>query len=150
MGMKINRFINSVLFVSVVIVATGCPKAVNITALPPVITDQDSCAAACENLKRLGCKEGLPVDMGTMCKFDTDCLDVYGAIDTLQTCSALGSCMTVCTNFCHATEDHGVWLDPVCVSKVQTCDAIDSCPIPTVKQPTDSCTGPACKLSPGK
>jgi hypothetical protein len=119
-----------------------------ITPNPPVVTDQSDCASACDNLKFLGCKEGNPIDMGTTCHVDADCKDVHGVTDTTQACSALGTCMTTCVNFCTVTENQGVWLDPSCVAKVTSCDQIEQCPAPVPATGGNSCTGAGCKVAP--
>lgn len=126
------------MFMTVFAVAVlGCPKGgVFITPQPPKVNDQASCVAACANLKYLGCSQANPIDMETKCKSDADCKDLNGNTDAKQQCSALGSCIVTCTNFCSDTEDQGVWLDPTCVAKVTSCDQIESCPTPAPKQAT--------------
>jgi hypothetical protein len=66
---------------------------------PPVVIvppDTDKCPAACANLQVLGCEEGDPLGDGT-----------------------------TCTEFCIRTQKNGAWLDPDCVSKVQSCHEIE-------------------------
>lgn len=101
-----------------------------ITPNPPVVTDQDHCAAACANLQKLSCQEGDPIVTGTSCKVDQDCKDPDGNWDVYQQCSTVGHCMVSCVNFCITTENSGVWLDPGCVEKITSCDQVDSCPAP--------------------
>lgn len=113
-----------------------------VTPNPPVVTDQGDCAAACENLQRLHCSEGDPVDMGMSCHTAADCTK-NGAPDPLQECVA-GKCEVSCVNFCIDTENQGVWLDPACVKSIDSCDKVESCPLPS--KPKPSCEGPACNL----
>lgn len=94
--------------------------------MPPQITDQDQCAPACANLQKLGCDEGKPIDMKKACLRDADC-------DSRQSCTA-GTCTASCETFCRSTENEGVWLDPVCVSKITACSQIDTCPATVKKQ----------------
>jgi hypothetical protein len=111
----------------------------------PVVTDQGDCAAACANLKYLGCKQANPIDEGTKCQADADCLGPDKKHDQFQTCSALGTCIVTCTNFCIATENQGVWLDPACVKTVKTCGDVDRCPLVT-KAGATTCTDASCPL----
>lgn len=144
-----NLTIASVL---VCMIAIACvPSCKNnaglVTPNPPVVTDQSSCQAACDNLKSLGCPQAAPIDMGTSCSSDSDCKDLDGNVDKGQTCVS-SKCETSCTNFCIVTENQGVWLDPPCVAKITKCSDIESCPSP--QKPTPTCTGPGCALSQGK
>ena len=102
----------------------GCPHT-EVTPMPPTVTDQNLCPAACANLQKLGCDEGKPIDMKRACLKDGDC-------DTNQSCSA-GTCTASCEAFCRSTENEGVWLDPGCVSRITSCKQIDSCPVPVKK-----------------
>jgi hypothetical protein len=142
--MGIKTSIGSALFIAVVCIASCKTNRGLVTPNPPVVTDQGDCVAACDNLKTLGCEQAQPIDMGTTCKVDADCLGPDGATDKFQTCSALGTCMVTCANFCVSTENQGVWLDPTCVKKVTACDQVEQCPAP--KKPANSCNGPACPL----
>lgn len=119
-----------------------------VTPAPPVVTDQSQCQAACDNLKVLGCAEANPIDMGTQCKHDADCVGPDGKPDVYQSCAANGACIISCVNFCTSTEKNGVWLDPTCVALIVTCDQIESCPAPAPR-PGTSCTGSSCKVAPG-
>src|ERR1700758_950751 len=49
-----------------------------ITPAPPIVTDQDACAAACQNLQALGCHEAQPVVIMRACVMDGDCLGPDG------------------------------------------------------------------------
>lgn len=141
--------IRSAVIVAAIAVASIASCKTNaglVTPNPPVVTDQSDCAAACSTLKGLGCKEGNPIDMGTTCKFDSDCKGPDGNWDHSQACAANGACMVTCANFCTSTENQGVWLDPTCVKSITSCSQIDSCPAPAPKQPVNSCEGPACAL----
>lgn len=142
-----ERVVSS-LIISVVVFsacALGCKNNGGmITPNPPVITDQAFCQAACDNLQSLGCQEAQPISMGTQCSNDADCKDLDGNADKFQTC-VQHMCETSCTNFCISTENQGVWLDPICVSKIVTCDDINLCPAP--RKPEPSCIGPACQSS---
>jgi hypothetical protein len=116
----------------------GCPKQPDpVTPQPPVITDQASCQAACDNLRALGCDEGNPIDTGAPCTASNQC-------QSGQTCSALGTCIVSCVQFCMDTENAGVWLDPVCVSKITSCGQIDQCPAAQPK--AKACTGSECRI----
>lgn len=147
--MKINHkngISNYVKVITLVIFAVFLPAATcnvggKVTPNPPVITDQHACSAACSNLEQLGCDEARPINMGRVCKIVTDCKGLDGQPDKRQECIA-GTCTTSCTNFCIETENQGVWLDPVCVSKITECKQIDSCPL--AQKPTPTCEGPAC------
>lgn len=119
----------------------GCPPTNSpVTPQPPVVTDQVQCAAACANLQRLGCDEGNPIDMHTKCDARITC-------PTGQACSALGTCMVTCTQFCIDTENAGVWLDPVCVSKITACNQIDQCPVAKPKGIVNSCAEGNCPIA---
>jgi len=128
-------------FLTLLTASTCNNNSGKITPNPPVITDSDACPSACANLEKLGCPEAAPIDMGTKCILDTDCKNVNGDIDTTQECGS-GKCVTSCVNFCITTQKEGVWLDPVCVSKMTSCRQIDSCPSPEQRKPT--CEGPMC------
>ena len=116
-----------------------------VTPNPPVITDQPSCQAACDNLTTLKCKQSLPIDMGTECNVASDCKDIDGNSDVTQYCLST-RCMTSCTDFCIVTENMGVWLDPICVSHITKCSDIELCPAPVKPTPTNTCVGLACHL----
>jgi len=68
----------------------------------PVIPSAEECEAACKNLKRLGCPEG------------NDFTDGEGRVVT-------------CEAFCVNTQNKGHDLNPSCVAKVSSCEAVDSC-----------------------
>ncbi len=147
MAIKWTRRVASVGFIAFVVVASSCKTNSGlVTPQPPVITDQDQCAKACDNLKLLGCDEGLPIDMGKPCNLESDCKDLNGNWDHTQTCALNGECITTCTQFCIQTENSGVWLDPTCVKTITKCADIDKCPAPVPKPPVNTCVGPACDL----
>lgn len=128
-----SLFVTSVAIVTAgaLVLASGCHGSVvgpQVVPHPPVVTDQSHCSEACDNLKRLGCPEGYPIDMKESCKVDRDCLGLNGKPDPIQTCSAAGGCMVSCLNFCTEVENAGVWVDPACVAQVQTCDEVSECP----------------------
>jgi hypothetical protein len=104
----------------------GCPKSLGVTSQPPVVTDQDQCVPACAKLKELHCADGEPIDMKKSCVIQAEC-------GPGQTCSG-GTCHASCEQFCRDTEDQGVWLDPICVSQITSCDQVDSCPTPQPKK----------------
>lgn len=110
--------------VSIFTIFVGCPKGQQVSPMPPVVTDQNMCAAACDHIgpKGLNCKQGQPIDMKVACTSDAQCLKG-------QHCSS-GECFTSCADFCVTTENVGIWLDPTCVATVASCDLIDSCPAP--------------------
>ena len=149
MGIKTSRHVGAIAAVAFIILSCKNNGGL-VTPSPPVITDQGSCKAACDNLATLHCPEALPIDMGTPCSSGADCKDVNGSVDQTQECVA-SRCQTSCTNFCIVTENQGVWLDPVCVSHITKCSDIDSCPAPVKPTPTNTCTGPVCPTTrPGK
>jgi hypothetical protein len=129
---------------------TSCRAAgvVIVPANPPVITDQSSCAQACTNLALLNCEEAQPIDTHQTCKVDADCLGPTGVHDEYQTCTVAGTCMVTCVNFCTATENTGVWLDPTCAIKITSCAQLSTCPGP--QEAGTSCTGPGCKVAPAQ
>lgn len=143
------RHVRSIAVAAAIIIASIASCKTNaglVTPNPPVVTDQSDCVDACNTLRHLGCEEGNPIDMGNKCKVDTDCKGADGNSDPSQTCAVNGECMVTCANFCVATENSGVWLDPACVKAITACSQIDSCPAPTPKQPVNTCSGPACAL----
>lgn len=91
------------------------------TPVPPVVVDTPACKAACENLQLLKCEEGNPIVTNKTCVDDLQC-------DQGQEC-VTGICVAHCETFCEQTQAQGVWLDPVCVSKIDSCSQIDSCPL---------------------
>lgn len=96
---------------------------------PLAVTDQSHCVTACAHLAALGCAQSNPIDMHATCRVNSDCKGPTGVPDTFQTCSAAGTCMTTCTNFCIETENNGVYLDPTCVAAISSCSQVDTCPI---------------------
>ena len=71
------------------------------TPYPPFVvepTDTDKCGAACENLQRLGCAEGDPLEDGTSC-----------------------------IDFCVNTQQSGHPLNPACVMGIQACSELNAC-----------------------
>ena len=115
---------------------------------PKVLTvsDQSGCVSACDNFKSLSCPEANPVNMGTSCKADADCLGPDGKHDQYQTCSLIGGCMVTCANFCLATEAQGVELNPSCIAQATTCAQADAC-VASGDGGT-SCVGTGCKVAP--
>lgn len=101
-----------VLFITIFV---GCPWNRTVTPIPPVVTDQDMCAAACENLQRLHCPEGDPIDMGKACLLDVECQ----ASHCLK-----GRCTATCEQFCRDTENAGVWLNPTFAKTITRCDQL--------------------------
>ena len=100
----------------------GCPKGRSPN--PPVIVDQNMCAAACNNIgpKGLNCEEGKPINVKRQCASTAQC-------SRGETCES-GWCSVSCEQFCVDTENQGVWLDPTCVAKITSCDQVDACPLP--------------------
>ena len=120
----------------IMMMLVGCPQQ-PVSPTPPVVVDQDKCAAACARLQLLNCDEGHPIDMRTKCSADSDC-------KSGQFCSALGKCAVTCTVFCIDTENNGVWLDPVCVANITECRQIDNCPL--AKPKAAMCNENSCPL----
>lgn len=114
------------LFVLVVALTPFSCGGYDVSPHPPVITDSDQCPAACENLRRLGCEEGQPIDVATKCGTGMDCTPG-------QYCES-GTCHATCDQFCREMEASGVWLDPVCVSQITDCRQLNSgCPATSKK-----------------
>ena len=120
------RKISAFSIILIVSVFLGCPHPTEITPMPPTVTDQDQCTPACVHLRELNCDEGKPIDMKKSCYTDHDC-------DSHQDC-LFGRCTVPCEDFCRATENEGVFLDPTCVVKITSCDQIDSCPASVIKK----------------
>ena len=136
--MIVKKISGLLLFACTALLFVGCPKNPGVTPQPPVITDQDKCQAACANLQHLGCDEGNPIDMHTKCLITADCASG-------QTCSALGTCMVTCVQFCIDTENQGVWLDPACVASITSCSQIDQCPAAKATAPR-ACNEESCPM----
>ena len=115
--MKETAVKKSIIFLSALLL--GCQEK-PITPMPPLVTDQAACPAACSNLQKLGCEEGRPIDMGMSCKDDSGC-------HVGHTCQA-GKCVASCNKFCVDTENNGVWLDPICISGIMSCSQVEDCP----------------------
>jgi len=98
----------------------ACKNNVEITPQPPIIVDQHMCSAACANLQSLKCEDGNYIDSKKHCDSTYECIPG-------QLCMS-GTCHTSCEDFCIETQNAGVWLDPTCVSKINSCPEIDSCP----------------------
>ncbi len=64
----------------------------------PVVTDNNYCAKAQENLLRLNCVEGQPTKKGK--SFE---------------------------QFCVGTQQNGIFLNPKCLSEIKSCEEVDSC-----------------------
>lgn len=68
---------------------------------PPIPIEPEHtelCPAACENLRRLGCPEGSPLEDGTTCEA-----------------------------FCKETQEQGHPLNPKCVSEINSCSELNEC-----------------------
>lgn len=65
---------------------------------PHAPTDTPSCAAACDQLAKLGCVEAQPLEDGTSCE-----------------------------EFCVKTQEAGHRLSPACVMKIERCEQIEEC-----------------------
>lgn len=85
-------------------VALVCCLLSGATCQSPVVPviiepkDTDKCPAACENLRRLGCDEGKPLEDGTTCE-----------------------------KFCLDTQKNGHPLNPTCVMSIKVCSEIGHC-----------------------
>ena len=62
--------------------------------------DSDQCAPACARMESLGCPEGQPLSDGTSC-----------------------------TQFCKDTQRAGHALNPTCLTKILTCEEIETCSV---------------------
>ena len=116
---------NKKILISIVLFTFGCREGVDVTPSPPVITDQYKCSSACARLQKLSCEDGNPIDMKKSCSVTYDCVPGQLCINN--------TCHVTCEDFCIDTQNAGVWLDPGCVSKINKCSEIDSCPIPKKK-----------------
>jgi hypothetical protein len=124
--------------------SSSAPKPV--VTIPALVTDQANCPGACAHLVALGCAEGNPISMGKACQTDDDCVGLDGKTpDLLQACVS-AQCTVSCTNFCIATENEGVYLDPTCVMSITACSQVNTCPALSTTGTT--CSGSACKVSP--
>jgi len=140
MSKAIRNTFNVMITCMIGLVFLGCPREPSVTPQPPVVTDQALCAEACQHLNKLGCDEGLPIDMGKDCMNTSDCNDK-------QVCSDEGRCVTTCEVFCVDTENQGVWLDPGCVSTIEICQDIENCPMAKPKMSgAQSCNESSCPL----
>lgn len=101
----------------------ACVDRRPVTPNPVEITDSDACDDACVRLQELGCDEGAPVPTGVECTVDWNCSMGEQCVDRV--------CTTTCAQFCIDVQSAGVWLDPMCVSRIVSCDAVDSCPLST-------------------
>ena len=108
-------------FMVITVMFAGCLCKSPPVANPPKLTDQNKCEDACKHIgpEGLNCEEGKPVVMTRSCKEGNSC-------KVGEACVA-GMCEVSCTKFCIDTQDNGVWLNPICVSKVSSCDQIDAC-----------------------
>lgn len=131
------------------LVLLNCRVAVPLASPAPAqVTDQSACPEACANLYKLGCAEANDISEGTSCNTDGDCFDPTGKPDKYQTCTSSGACIVTCTNFCLATENTGIWLDPACVTEITSCSQLNACPaLAPITVP--SCAGTSCKVAPG-
>lgn len=102
----------------------GCPSGLGINGqVERVIVDfndNGACNQACVKLSSLGCVEAQPLKADRQCVEDSDCPDISSCIR--------GECETSCLDFCIATQDNGVWLNPTCVMNIKTCDELNLCP----------------------
>ena len=105
----------------IIVTLVACNKGVIPTPPTPPTPVVDMCHLACENLKVLHCEEGNAIHMGIECESDAGCSQ--GEI------CRNNSCWTTCAEFCRDTLETGVQLEPECVSKVTSCDMIDTCPL---------------------
>ena len=103
----------------------ACPPSIEVTPMPMTVPDSDACAPACTRLEQLGCEEGKPIVMRKSC--NTGCKD--GQFCMLDA----GKCATPCVRFCLETQLNGVFLDPVCISRITSCDQVNQCPT-TIKK----------------
>ena len=124
--MSIKKACVAMAVISMII--SGCPKSTLVSPMPPIVTDQDMCQAACDHIgpKGLNCEEGKPIVSHVTCTQPAECA-------ANEYCEG-GFCKVSCTQFCIETENQGVWLDPVCVAKVAKCSDIDSCPMASPKK----------------
>jgi hypothetical protein len=120
--------------------APAPPVVSVVPSTPPSVVVDPRCQDACDNLRALGCDEANPIDIGTHCRADGDCMDLVGLHDPFQTCSMLGTCMVSCAMFCTAMQRDGLGADPSCVARVESCDQVMQCP-PTAH----SCNGTTCQ-----
>lgn len=88
---------------------------------PPIVTDQNMCSRACDNLTKLKCPESQPIKLARRCSPQTKC-------DSGQSC-VNGNCTVPCVTFCIQTQNVGVWLNPSCVANIRTCNDIDACTV---------------------
>jgi hypothetical protein len=83
--------------VFVILFTVSCCGGLRPPPVPIEPDDTHNCAAACENLRKLGCPEGDPVDAVTC---EKDCVDI---------------------------QESGHALNPTCVMKITACDQINAC-----------------------
>ena len=111
------------LLLSIAFFLSACPNSSRLVSPnPPQIVDSQLCGSACERLSTLGCDEGKPVGTGIACNGDWECGHTEQCVNRW--------CFDTCEHFCSETQAWGVWLDPTCVSQINSCNEIDTCPTP--------------------
>jgi hypothetical protein len=86
----------------------ACTKVPDVPGPSPIVVpNTDDCGAMCEHLRDLGCEEGDPV-------FNSDMP------------GQLGRPNQSCEDFCRETQTNGVFLNPRCVKRVASCEAIET------------------------
>ena len=85
------------LFLTVILCFFGCGAHL-VPGIFPTPFDDSACAAACQNLRNLGCYEGTNLPDGTTCEV-----------------------------FCSNTMQKGHDLHPACLAKINTCADQDMC-----------------------
>lgn len=107
-------------FVAFSFALVACPSDHQpVTPMPPVVTDQGMCGPAGANLRRLGCPEGMPIDVLRACTTSADCAKG-------NDCSG-GKCFASFEQFCVDTSNAGVDLFPGCLASITACSQVESC-----------------------
>ena len=97
----------SFLFVLCFLGACQPPSNEFVPAPTPIVKDTDYCEAAGKRLEELKCKESVPTKTGK-----------------------------TFAEFCRETQNAGIYLNPVCLSKITNCNQVncctntESCPVP--------------------
>lgn len=81
--------------------------------------DLKNCEEACLTLDKLNCEESKPIPLFVKCTSPADC-------QSMQSCVS-GFCNVTCLSFCMSTQNAGVDLGLLCVSKIKSCDEIETC-----------------------
>lgn len=92
---------------ALILLALGCPPKDPVVPPPNPPVDTDLCGEMCEHLKTLGCEEGEDVYNN----------DIPGPVDEPN---------QSCEDWCAEMQDKGVFINPRCVSKVESCDEIET------------------------